>query len=173
MKRPVASLLLAATALAVAIALFLIAATPSARVLEATEARPAPAWTLPDVDGRPVHSADFAGRVMVVDFWATWCPPCVKEVPGYVDLQRRYGERGLTVIGISLDRQGPEVVREFMRRHGVNYPMVMGDDAVVAAFGGVQAIPTTFVVDRAGRIVFSKVGYMPASELERRLVELL
>lgn len=133
----------------------------------------APAWMLSDVDGNPVSSSGFKGKVVVVDFWATWCPPCREEIPGYIAMQDKYRNQGLVIVGISLDSKGPEVVKAFMEKHGINYTIVMGDDSVDAAFGGIEAIPTTFVIGRDGRVAFSKVGYQSSEEFEKRLALLL
>jgi peroxiredoxin len=130
-------------------------------------ALPAPAWKLKDLDGREVSSDQFKGKVVVLDFWATWCGPCVEEIPGYVALQKKYGTAGLVVVGVSMDRAGPARVKQFAQAKGMNYTIVMGDDAVVEAFGSFEAIPTTFLISREGRIVNQKTGAVPPEEYEK------
>ena len=134
---------------------------------------PAPAWKLKDVHGQPVSSEQFRGKVVVVDFWATWCGPCRTEIPGYADLQRKYAKDGLVVVGVSLDQAGPGVVEEFVKKFSVNYQMVMGDAEVQTAFGGMDAIPTTFLIDRTGMIRDKKVGAEPVAEYEKKVTALL
>jgi thiol-disulfide isomerase/thioredoxin len=134
---------------------------------------PAPGWELKDVEGKPVNFSQFKGKVVVLDFWATWCGPCRSEIPGYVQLQEKYKDKGLVIIGVSLDQEGPEVVKKFIGDFHLNYQVVMGDDAVVAAFGGVDGIPTTFIIDRTGKIRDKKVGAMETAEYEKVLLPYL
>jgi len=133
----------------------------------------APAWQLKDVNGAVVSSEQFKGKIVVVDFWATWCGPCVMEIPGYVELVKKYGADGLAIVGISLDQAGPPVVKAFASKYGVNYPLVMADEKVIAAFGGVEAIPTTFLIDRAGQIRDRKVGAEETADYEKKILALL
>src|SRR5215470_13334225 len=86
----------------------------------------APDWQLSDVDGKPVKLSDFKGKVLILDLWATRCPPCRAEIPGFVAIQKKYADKGFTVIGVSLDKQGASVVKRFMRELGMNYPVVIG-----------------------------------------------
>jgi thiol-disulfide isomerase/thioredoxin len=134
---------------------------------------PAPAWKLQDLSGKVVSSDEFKGKVVVLDFWATWCGPCRMEIPGYVELVKKYGKDGFTVVGVSIDQAGPDVVKQFVAKNGVNYPMVMADEKVAADFGGVEAIPTTFLIDRAGQIRDRKVGAEETAEYEKKIVSLL
>jgi peroxiredoxin len=133
----------------------------------------APAWKLRTVDGREVNSADFAGKVVVLDFWATWCPPCRAEIPGLVALQEKLGKAGLAIVGISVDQGGPDVVKKFIAENKIGYQIVLADDHVADAFGGIEGIPTTFVIDRTGKIQLKEVGYVAADEFEKRIQPLL
>ncbi len=152
------------------LAMFSLAAVLRAEPVKPT---PAPAWKLKDVDGNVVSSEQFKGKVIVVDFWATWCGPCRTEIPGYVALQKKYRDAGLVVVGVSLDQQGPGVVKKFITTQKVDYQIVMGTDEVVEAFGGMDAIPTTFIIDRDGNIRDRKVGAEPEEEFEARLKQFL
>lgn len=133
----------------------------------------APAWKLTDLDGHAVSSAQFKGKVVVVDFWATWCGPCVGEIPGYIELQKKYGADGLVIIGVSLDQKGPGHVKKFVEANHMNYLIVMADDTVAEAFGGIEAIPTTFLINRAGEIVHRKKGAMSHEAYEELVKQAL
>lgn len=133
----------------------------------------APAWELQDLDGRPVKSTDFKGKVVVLDFWATWCPPCREEIPGFVKLQKKYEAQGLVIVGIALDDGGAATVKKFAQKSGINYPVLMGNDRVSQAFGGIEALPTTFILDREGKIAGRHIGLTKAEEFEKEIKPLL
>jgi thiol-disulfide isomerase/thioredoxin len=130
---------------------------------------PAPAWKLKDVNGKVVSSDTFKGKVVVIDFWATWCPPCRAEMPGYTELQKKYGKKGLVIVGISLDEAGPAAVKSFIEKNKIGYPIVMADEEVVKAFGGVEVLPTTFIIDREGKIRERKEGAEETEAYEKRI----
>jgi peroxiredoxin len=119
---------------------------------------PAPSWTLRDVNGTAVSSSLFAGKVVILNFWATWCDPCRAEIPAFINLKNSYGADGLVVVGISVDEGGTQVVRNFIASYGINYYVVMSSASVVQAYGGISAIPTTFIIDRQNRIMQKFVG---------------
>lgn len=133
----------------------------------------APAWKLTGLDGKELSSDAFKGKVVVLDFWATWCPPCRAEIPGYVDLYRKYGADKLAIVGVSVDEGGAKVVQDFVKKFGINYPVVMADQGVVAAYGGIEAIPTTFLIDRDGQIRDKKVGAESTEAYEKKIASLL
>ena len=133
----------------------------------------APDFELTDLSGKKVRLSDFAGKVVILDFWATWCPPCRDEVPDFVRLQSKYGQQGLVVVGLSLDEEGATVVRPFAEKHDVNYPMLLANAETARQFGGVVGIPTTFVLDRKGRIVKKFIGRMELKTFEEAVQPLL
>lgn len=133
----------------------------------------APAFSLPDLEGKTVTNADFAGKVMILDFWATWCPPCKEEIPHFVRLQSKYRAQGVEFVGLSLDAGGAKDVAPFAEEHNVNYTMLIANDELTKAFGGVQFIPTTFVVDRQGKIVKKFTGYTAPEVFEAAIQPLL
>lgn len=126
-----------------------------------TEFPTAPLFTEPTIFGDSMIRLEaYRGKVVLLNFWATWCPPCQAEIPDMIKLQKDFADR-LVVIGVSLDR-GPnakELVQDFYKKFGMNYPVVMGTDQMVMKYGGVSAIPTSFVIDKQGRIVEKIVGF--------------
>ena len=126
----------------------------------------APDVSLPALGGKQVRLRDFKGKILLVDFWATWCGPCKETIPDLVRLQHRYKRDGLEVIGISLDVQGESAVAAFAKQFHMNYTVLLGNDGTARAFGGIVGIPTSFVVDRQGRIVKRFVGVVDAAAYE-------
>jgi thiol-disulfide isomerase/thioredoxin len=140
---------------------------PALQADDSFKSFPAPTWVLKDVSGKTVSSEQFKGKVVVLDFWATWCGPCRSEIPGYVELQKKYGDAGLMPWWASrLTAEGLLVVKKFVEEQKINYVIVMGDDKIADAFGGVDAIPTTFIIDRDGTARFRKEGAMEHEEFE-------
>ena len=134
---------------------------------------PAHSFTLQDLDGKQVSLSDFKGKVVVLDFWATWCPPCVKEIPHFIELYEQYKDQGFAMVGISLDHQGVSVVKSFVRKYQVNYPILMADRQVQASYGEIKNIPTTFVIDAEGNLKRKYIGYRDKSVFEADIQTLL
>ncbi len=150
-----------------------------ARVSAASDLKPqdqrhvAPDFTLKDGDGKVVHLSDYKGKVVLLDFWATWCGPCRIEIPWFTDLQRKHKDKGFEVLGVSMDDEGWEVVKPFLSEVGVNYRVLMGNDAAAQAYGGVDALPTTFLIDRDGKIAAVHVGLANKKDIVDGVEQLL
>ena len=125
-----------------------------------------PVFIARDLDGREVSTASWRGKVIIVNFWATWCGPCRAEIPDLVALQEKYRDR-LQVIGISQDEAAPEVVKRFAAEHHVNYPIIMTTPEIEKLFPGIGALPTSFIVDRESRVVQKHVGMLRATTTEQ------
>ena len=134
--------------------------------------KPAPAFALKDITGKPLRLADYRGKVVLIDFWATWCVPCRVEIPHFVELQKKYASRGFSVIGISMDDEaGP--VPPFAKKYGMNYPVAIGDAALAERYGGILGLPVAFVLDRNGIIRERYDGVTSAQTFEKAVVGLL
>jgi peroxiredoxin len=133
----------------------------------------APGWQLQDLEGKSVKLSDFKGKVVVLNFWATWCGPCREEIPDLVSLQKQYTTQGLVVLGISMDAGGATRVAGFAKKMEINYPIVMGDAKVSAAYGGIRVLPTTFIIDRKGNVVDGLEGATDRAGLEAKIKPVL
>jgi len=132
----------------------------------------APDFTLSDLAGKPLRLSDYRGKVVLLDFWATWCDPCREETPHFVELQQKYGDRGLQIIGVSMD-DSPDPVRKFYEQFHINYPVVMGTATIGEAYGGVLGLPIAFLIDGEGRIRSRHMGATDAAVFENEIVKLL
>lgn len=141
--------------------------------LPAEKRQTASDFRLNDLEGRPVTLLEHKGKVVLVDFWATWCPPCRQEIPHFNALYSDYRSHGFEIIGISLDEGGPEVVRDFAKEYRVLYPLVMGNRQVTQAYGGIRGLPTTFLIDKQGRIAYKYAGYQDKGTFEQAIQALL
>ena len=139
------------------------------------QAKPAPLdQTLKDIDGKSVHLADFKGKVIFLNFWATWCGPCKLEIPAFVELQEKYRDKGVVFLGLSVD-DPVEKLRPFAEQYKMNYPVLvgLGEDAVQESFGPVFGIPATFIIDRKGNVCRQHTGLATKEQFERVIQGLL
>lgn len=128
----------------------------------------APELSLTDLRGQKLQLSSYRGKVVILDFWATWCGPCGAEIPRFVDLQNKYRDRGLQIIGISLD-DDPKPVRSFYQQFKMNYAVAVGDANVAERYGGILGLPVNFVIDREGRIQAKHVGEVDISLIEQEI----
>lgn len=133
----------------------------------------APQLTIKDLKGRDVRLSDYKGKVVLVNFWATWCPPCLKEIPDLIKLQRDYGDRSLQVIGVTYPPQKLAEVRRFVRRAKVNYPVALGTEKTKLLFSSSEALPMTVVIGTDGRIRDIIEGILLPEEIEQKIKPLL
>lgn len=132
----------------------------------------APEFSLRELNGRKLDLSAYKGKVVLLDFWATWCDSCKDEIPHFVELQNKYRDQGLQVLGISMD-DDPQLVRRFRQRFRVNYPVAMGNAKVGELYGGVLGLPIAFLIGRDGRIEAKHAGATDASVFEREIKALL
>jgi len=133
----------------------------------AVAADPAPNFSLKTSDGKTIELKKLQGKVVIVNFWATWCPPCRREIPGMTKVYTKYKSKGLEIVGIALDNGGWDDVNPWLQKNPINYPIVIGDGALADLYGGIEGIPTTFVVDRKGNILSKHVGSVTEQEFEK------
>lgn len=139
----------------------------------ATAQKKAPNFSLKTGDGKTYELFQNKGKVIVVNFWATWCGPCRQEIPDFIEVYKRYKDQGVEIVGVSLDKGGWEKVNPFVKQNKINYPVVLGDAAVASTFGKVQFIPTTFIIDPSGNIVDEHTGIMTKAMLESKIKQYL
>ncbi len=167
-------------AVALSLALFLTACSRPAPNNEAastvkasSERKAAPEFTLKDADGKTVSLADYKGKIVLLNFWATWCGPCKVEIPWFVEFEKQYKDKGFAVLGVAMDEEGWDVVRPYIQEKKVNYRVLLGNDSTAEAYGGVESLPTTFLIDREGRIASTHVGLVSRSDYQNEINELV
>jgi cytochrome c biogenesis protein CcmG/thiol:disulfide interchange protein DsbE len=131
----------------------------------------APDFSLPDPDGKQVSLSDFSGKVVILDFFASWCPPCRQEIPDFIQLEKAYSDKGFAMIGVSL--VDAQQTKDFANKFGINYTVLVDDGKVSNAYGPIRSIPTTFVLDRSGNITKLYIGFRPKNVFEADIKALL
>ena len=148
-----------------------LSGTPDTLIASAKR-QAAPDFTLRDLQGQPITLSHLKGKVVLLDFWATWCGGCKVELPWYAEFDRKYRERGLAVVGVSMDDGGPEMVKTFLAQKGIAYPVVIGNEALGDRFG-LQSMPLTLLIDKGGRIAVSHGGIVNKASFEEHIQSLL
>lgn len=164
---------------AVALGSFFVGCSSNTRTVKAAsirpagERKPAPEFALKDADGRTVRLSDYRGKVVLLNFWATWCGPCRMEVPWLIEMQRDNKDRGFEVLGVSMDDNGWEDVKPFLAEMKINYRVMIGDDRTAQNYGGVESLPTTFLIDRDGKVAVAHVGLTSKKDIQDGVDQLL
>jgi peroxiredoxin len=133
----------------------------------------APEFSLKDAEGKAVKLSDYKGKAVLLNFWATWCGPCKVEIPWFVEFEQKYKDKGFAVVGIAMDEEGWEVIKPYITEKKVNYRVLLGNDSMATLYGGVDSLPTTFLLDRNGKIANVHVGLVSKSEYENDIAALL
>ena len=140
---------------------------------QTTKRQKAPNFILNTYAGKIIELSKLKGKVVIVNFWATWCPPCRAEIPDFIKVYNVYKSKGVEIIGIALDEEGWSKVKPFVDKNKINYPIVLGSMDIVQQYGGIQGIPTTFFVDKNGDVADMQVGMLSKERLEQKLILLL
>jgi peroxiredoxin len=135
--------------------------------------KPAPDFSLKDASGASVKLSDYRGKVVLLNFWATWCGPCEEEIPWFIGFQQEFKDRDFAVLGISVDEDGWDAVKPFVARRKVNYQVVLGGEEVSQIYGDVENLPTTFIIDREGRIARTHIGLVSRNTYKQEILQLM
>jgi peroxiredoxin len=132
----------------------------------------APGFVLEDLEGNTHTLDEYKGKVIFLNFWATWCPPCRQEIPGFLELYEQYKDEGMVILGISLDQQGEAAVKSFAGKMDITYPLIMASRDIMEKYQPGQYIPATIVIDKEGRVRDRHVGYFPKTDMEKMFLQL-
>ncbi len=146
---------------------------PTSKLAGDVRGMPAPNFELATLDGKVVKLSDYRGKAVLLNFWATWCSPCKVEMPWFVDLQNKYGNDGLVILGVAMDDSDTPAIAKFANKMGVNYPVLLGTNEVSEEYGNVEFLPTSFYIDREGKIVGKGTGLLGRNEIEENVQKAL
>ncbi len=157
--------------LSLSLALVFTALVLLTSAISAAEGKAAPDFALKDLGGKDISLDDYKGKVVFLNFWATWCPPCRQEIPGFIEAYEKYKGDGLVILGVAVsDRENS--VKSYVEKSKMTYPVAMGDTKIVKDYDPGNAIPTTIVIDRDGNIFHKHVGFMDQSQVEKIFMDL-
>jgi peroxiredoxin len=147
--------------------------TVRAAVKAEQDRKPAPDFNLKDADGKAVKLSDYKGKVVLLNFWATWCGPCKIEIPWFMDFEQTYKDKNFAVLGVSLDEDGWDAVKPYIQQKKINYRVMIGTEQVAQMYGEVDSLPTTFMIDREGRVAAVHIGLVSKSDYIHDILDLL
>ena len=150
-------------------AIFMLSASSQGNAIEIGAS--APDFSLSDINGGEISLSAFSGKVVILDFFASWCPPCREEIPDFIELEKAYGNKGFAMIGVALVSAGE--AKDFAGKMGINYPVLVDDNKVSELYGPIRSIPTTFVIDKNGKVAKIYIGHRPKNVFEADINELL
>jgi peroxiredoxin len=147
--------------------------TTHAAIASANGRKAAPDFVLTGMSGASVKLSDYKGKVVLLNFWATWCGPCKAEIPWFVEFEKLYKDRGFAILGVSMDEDGWQAVQPFVKQRAINYPVMIGNDRIAQLFGGIDSLPSTFLIDRDGRIASMHLGLVSRRDYEAEILKLI
>jgi peroxiredoxin len=173
-KKSIVLLSLAVAALLSSCSFLPVGAEDQAPARPSTNRKPAANFTLVDSNGSSVKLSDYRGKVVLLNFWATWCGPCALEIPWFIEFEQQFKSQGFAVVGVSMDEDGWTAIKPYVAEHKINYRVLLGNESVSTLYGGVDSLPTTFIIDRDGKVAFAPhVGLAGKNEYLKEIQSLL